>query len=130
MNKHARTRGYTLVELMITLGVIGVLAAIAVPAYQGYISSGKTGTGKANARTLAGFLETYFYENDTYLAGEYVPGGVDTLTAALDWRPEGDQDKFKYKVEACGTGTIAQCYKITVTWVADPTITETIEKLP
>ena len=131
MTRFRGSRGYTLTELMITVGIIGVLAAMAIPAYEGYIASGKEGTAKHNCRTLAGFEETYFYENDSYLAGDFDPsGGVDTLTAALDWRPEGDDDKFRYNVAACGGGGITECYKITCTFIDDPTVFEVIEKLP
>ena len=124
-----RQAGYTLIELMVTIAIIGVLAAIAIPAYQGYISSGKEGTARTNARALAGFLETYYYENDSYVAGEYTET-TDTLTAVLDWRPEGDQDKFDYEIAKCDSGSIAECYKITVTFRDDPTFQEVIEKLP
>lgn len=131
MHTSLRHKGYTLIELMITLGIIGVLSTIAIPAYEGYISSSKSGVAKTNARSLAGFEDTYFYENDTYYAGTYDPGGdVTSLPSNISWRPEGDKDDYIYKVEACGTGTIAQCYKITVTSISDSSISEVIERKP
>lgn len=130
MTMKQKNSGYTLIELMVTVAIIGVLATIAIPAYNGYVSAGKEATARTNARLLATFEDNYYYENDTFLAGEYIPGGTDTLTAALGWKPEGDEDQFKYKVEKCDTGTIAQCYKITVTYVNDATISEVIQRDP
>jgi prepilin-type N-terminal cleavage/methylation domain-containing protein len=123
--------GYTLVELMITAAVIAMLAAIAIPSYNGYIDTSKHAATLSNAEILQPFVDNYFYENGTYLAGTYDPGGdVLTLPNALGWRPDGDKDQYRYSVASCGAGTINECYTITVTYLADMTITESITKLP
>ena len=123
--------GYTLVELMITAAVIAMLAAIAIPSYNGYIDTSKHAAALTNAEILQPFVDNYFYENGTYLAGTYDPGGdVTTLPNALGWRPDGDKDQFKYDIAACGGGAINECYTITVTYLADTSIKESITKLP
>ncbi len=125
------TSGYTLVELMITAAVIAMLAAMAIPAYNGYIDTSKHAAALTNAELLAAFVDNYYYENGTYLAGTYDPGGdVVTLPNAYGWRPDGDKDQYKYDIAACGAGTINECYTITVTYLADLGITESITKLP
>ena len=108
--------GYTLVELMITAAVIAMLAAIAIPSYNGYIDTSKHAAALTNAEILQPFVDNYYYENGTYLVGTYEPGGdVTTLPDALGWRPDGDKDQFKYDIAACGSGSIDECYTITVT---------------
>ena len=56
-------QGYTLVELMITAAVIAMLAAIAIPSYNGYIDTTKHAATLSNAELLVPFVDNYYYEN-------------------------------------------------------------------
>jgi prepilin-type N-terminal cleavage/methylation domain-containing protein len=67
-------KGFTLMELMIVIVIIGVLAAIGVPAYRNYIDNAKKQTCAANRRTLATAVGLYMTENNGN-----VPQGVDAL---------------------------------------------------
>jgi Tfp pilus assembly protein PilE len=113
------------------VAIVAILAGIALPVYNGYTAASKTQTAKYNAMTLAGFEDTYFYENESYFAGTYNPGGdVTTLPNELGWTPKGDHDQFVYTVTPCGTGPITKCFKVTVTFVSGGTIAETFERDP
>jgi type IV pilus assembly protein PilE len=61
-------RGFTLIELMITVAVVGLLAAVAYPNYTSYIRKGKRATAQAALMDLAGRQQTYLLDRRTYLA--------------------------------------------------------------
>ena len=67
--KSAQTNGFTLIELMITIGVLAVVAAIAVPAYKGYIETSRLTEGWNNLYALNAAEQQYFLENGSYFAG-------------------------------------------------------------
>jgi len=64
-----RQKGFTLVELMIVVVILGILAAIAIPAFIKYVRNSKTSEAKEN-------LAYIFRESTTYFAGERVERGV------------------------------------------------------
>ncbi|MCG9556193.1 MULTISPECIES: pilin [Vibrio] len=65
-NKRTNQKGFTLIELMIVVAVIGVLAAIAIPQYQTYVKKGAAGAAYATATALKTNVEDYIAVNGDY----------------------------------------------------------------
>lgn len=61
--------GFTLIELLITMAILGILAAIAIPAYNGYITTAKMSEAQNNLAALRLAEEEYFLENNEYFEG-------------------------------------------------------------
>ncbi len=67
--------GFTLIELMITVAIIGILAAIAYPAYQDSVRKARRAEGHAFLMDAMARQERYYSENNEYIITE--PGLAD-----------------------------------------------------
>ena len=61
--------GFTLIEVMITVVILAILSAIAIPAYQGYISTSRRAEGHNNLAALQLAEEEFYLENNNYFDG-------------------------------------------------------------
>jgi len=96
-------RGFTLLELMIVVTVIGVLTALAMPAYQKYVQRAKRSDAANALMSIAAAEEKYYFQNNKY-------GDNDALGLS-DTSPE----KYYSIAVAVGEDDNGQSYTITAT---------------
>jgi type IV pilus assembly protein PilE len=118
--------GFTLLEVMITVAIVGILAAIALPSYSEYIQRSKIIDGTTKLGDFRTQMEKYFLDNRTYQNGgncgvpDPTPGGGDhfaitcvaptatTYTVTATGRPStGMSASFVYTVNQANQKTSA-----------------------
>ncbi len=79
-------KGFTLTELMITVAIIGILAAIAIPMYSGYTQRARRADAFSALQTIALTEEKYFAEHGEYLDLAHLVSSFGlTFSGEADW---------------------------------------------
>ncbi|MDE0451934.1 MAG: prepilin-type N-terminal cleavage/methylation domain-containing protein [Gammaproteobacteria bacterium] len=103
--------GLSLLELMVAVAILGIIAAIALPLYRGYVESAATGALVNDIATMEVFQEDVMLRTGSYAEGTYdARSGVTSLTDATGWRPRADT-RVVYVVEEATPSS----YRVTAT---------------
>jgi type IV pilus assembly protein PilE len=108
MNK---SNGFSLIELLIVIVIVGVLLSISVPAYQNYIQESRRADAHAALLDIAARQERFVAQNNTYTTEISGAAGLGL------GRATSAEGYYNMGVAACNGGTIATCYVITATGV-------------
>ncbi|MDT8372194.1 MAG: type IV pilin protein [Gammaproteobacteria bacterium] len=74
---------FTLIELMVTVAIIGILASIAYPSYQGSVMKSRRADAKGALLNQANRMERHFTETNSYIDAT-VPGNTDYYTLSIE----------------------------------------------
>jgi type IV pilus assembly protein PilE len=109
MTRRQSIQGFTLLELMVVVAIIGILAAVGIPQYNQQMVKGKRSDGIQMLTRIMSSQERYFSNEVTYTADLTDLGYV---SASAVGSSEG---YYKVTASACAGSTIAQCVLLTAT---------------
>lgn len=96
--QRGRQHGFTLIELMITVAIIGILAAVAYPSYTSYIIKGNRSAAQAQMLDIANRQQQFMLANRAYATKA-------VLTTSGYALPSGVSTKYSYEITV-GTGSV------------------------
>lgn len=108
-------QGFTLLELMFTVVVIGIIAAISIPSYQGYVRRTVCEDAKGTLTGLANAMERFRAQRGSYLAAAAAGANTGPPAIFATQSPiQGDPKEFNLTISAATANT----YTITATPIA------------
>src|SRR3990170_999538 len=88
-------KGFTLIELMIVVAILGILAAIAIPNFMRFQAKSRQAEAKTNLGAIGTTAESFRAEFDTYIVA---------AIGDIGWAPQGTA-RYSYWYDVAGTDT-------------------------
>ena len=98
--------GFTLLELMIVVAVVGILTMVALPSYKDYVTKGKIPEATANLATKRVQMEQFFQDNRTYAGATACIADAST-SQNFDFSCSPAPTATTYTLQAVGKGSMA-----------------------
>lgn len=95
--------GFTLIEVMITVAIIGIIATIAMPAYTDYVTRGRLAEAHSTLADMRVRLEQFYQDNRTYAGA---PACTATTGQHFAFSCTGTLDATQFTAQAQGLGFI------------------------
>ena len=100
--------GFTIIEILIVIVIVGILAALVLPAYEDSIRKAQRSDARSALSELSALQERFFAQNNRYTVSVAPTGtglGFGSTTS--------DDGNYKLTVSACSGGNISRCYLMT-----------------
>lgn len=104
-------RGFTLIELMITLVIIAILTAVIVPSYQTHVQKGYRTDAVSSIGSILNGMERYYADNVTYTT-ELDKLGFTLVGSGSTAYLKTDADRYRIQARACSGMSLTQCVEV------------------
>ncbi len=118
-------RGFTLIEVMIVVAIIGILSAIALPSYRGYIERGDRASARSALMDAQQFMERFYVANDSYnldkagnaiaLPSRFAGVPSESPKYKIELLPAAELTANSFTLTATPLGTVSKCGNLTLT---------------
>jgi len=121
-----RAPGFTLMELIITMVIVGILAAIAIPSYQDSVKKAKRSDAQGALLSFANAMERHFTTNGTYLGAGTTAGNTGAPTIFSSTSPlDGGAAAYNLTISAVTASTYTLTATATGSMTGDGNLTLT-----
>ena len=110
-----KEKGFSLMELMIVVAIVGILAAIAYPSYQNYVLRTGRADGQAKMMEIIQAQERFYSQNQTYTTNLGAGAGGLAYGVAANAAVPSAEGRYTIQAAACANSTIARCVILTAT---------------